>query len=1521
MTETQKRIKAYKKALPFLKERVGVVALLFIMSITMMGSATFAWITLSRAPEVNGLATTIASNGNLEIALSNTEGTAPDETKIGDGALDITKKNLTWGNLINLSHEDYGLSKLTLRPAVLNTGSLLTKPLYSVKYTSDGRISNVISDFAYTNYGEQDGAYDFFVPDVTKYGVRAISSVTYKSVTGEAKLQRLNATVAQKYATADNTFKTLWSNKDYMNTISGLAGVYISWRMSDDGNGGNEDQDCTSYVERVYEMMNEYKTALHQTGEVVLAAANLHYYVYCNQNSQNFEEFTMDQLHDGTVKTTLTKAGITVTGLDPYITDHQKFNGTKAKDYTDGIYTKYITNVYEPFKQSESIGWVLMSTYINEMAHINSTTINGTAAQSLGAGDMISLGFASSIVCELKKGLIWNMDWFYGGNISVRDVKTTLMGQTKTINEIRTSVKQEVNSGKKATFPILKTIDEADKKATAGGLAATDATAAESYGMVVDFWLRTNSPNSLLTLAGEVVTEKVQVLDDEGNPVLDEEGAAIYETVVLGYSGENRIWEKGDPELPLPAESSTSQGSGSCYIFYPETPEDQAQALEMLSAMRVAFIDEEGTLLAQADMDTTNAFESMGRVLVPLQLRAKSIVTGTDENGNDIVENAFYITQLVQNEATRITAIVYMDGSVLENSNVLSSGSIKGQLNIQFGTSEDLKALDDEIKLESYDIILEADKTNFDKYDPDNKPKVNLELTLNGMDADTISGQFVSYISATQGANQPEFSFEKGEGSTWHAQVEFTGSGNFQLRSVRINGVDYPLSKENIITVEIPGVTVSSIYFEGWDNKNTKKVMTADSVYQLYSELSLNTSVGSNPKKVQGVFANEAGQNVTVDYTLNNNGTYVANTTFTTGGTYTMSYVILDDTYVPLGKDEAGNPIEKKLELYLGLRTQIYMGLPMTEEYQQKLAVIDDAIAADVAAYKAANTNATEEELSAGILSITESYKPQKDALYNEYYGAEAMNLKQTGAGYELIYDGSAPMFTEVSCTVTDDKDNPIKALEDVKLIYGFGAENSIDSNMTWNPGTGRYEGRLTFSKPSTYSFKKLEIGKDEAAKNVISIATSAPSIRAISPDPMVYKGILPDHQTKVVALNSTDRNISLYLENADSAVMNITVRHNDVNYTFENVSPINENDKNIFTVNVTNAPDCSVYDGVWTIVSAEVSGVVYDGNFFDGSDTENGWLDLTPMIEENDPISTEFINTVYVDVAVSGEKTREYSGPFMEEHTVDGITLALEDYQGRPFEGISSAAVELNYTHQGFNSNVTGSGPMVGYSGETISFDADGIASLPALKFTVDGKYRPSSFEVTIGNNITIAIPKDKLPNVNVTWNMPTVKVTATTPSGSQKAYVSNTSGGIFANPKITSVDYEAGITDNGTVANVCYIGKIDTTLGIFKYCNLTQPSVTITLSGLGSNASGATLSFGDNAHVYSSNAGSSKAAFSWTGEGACKMYIGEFKSVSGGDDSRTIAGTMTANKLVVTSANGTYTFTIPTITINNPY
>ena len=84
---TRQRIKEYKAALPGLRERVFAVALLLALSVTMMASASFAWLTISRRPEVKGVSTTLAANGNLEIALATGNGTlSPGASQVGDSS-------------------------------------------------------------------------------------------------------------------------------------------------------------------------------------------------------------------------------------------------------------------------------------------------------------------------------------------------------------------------------------------------------------------------------------------------------------------------------------------------------------------------------------------------------------------------------------------------------------------------------------------------------------------------------------------------------------------------------------------------------------------------------------------------------------------------------------------------------------------------------------------------------------------------------------------------------------------------------------------------------------------------------------------------------------------------------------------------------------------------------------------------------------------------------------------------------------------------------------------------------------------------------------------------------------------------------------------------------------------------------------------------------------------------------------------------------------------------------------------
>ena len=84
---------------------VSAVAMLLVAT-TMVVSSTYAWFTLSTAPEVSGITTAIGANGALEIRLN---------------ALSDIFDNHTPGNIVELGDPSYGLDKIALLPSVLYT--------------------------------------------------------------------------------------------------------------------------------------------------------------------------------------------------------------------------------------------------------------------------------------------------------------------------------------------------------------------------------------------------------------------------------------------------------------------------------------------------------------------------------------------------------------------------------------------------------------------------------------------------------------------------------------------------------------------------------------------------------------------------------------------------------------------------------------------------------------------------------------------------------------------------------------------------------------------------------------------------------------------------------------------------------------------------------------------------------------------------------------------------------------------------------------------------------------------------------------------------------------------------------------------------------------------------------------------------------------------------------------------------------------------------------------------------------
>ena len=113
-----------------IRRRLTAAISMLLISTIMMVTTTYAWFTLSTAPEVRGINTSVTGNGSLEIALMPTTGTFAGITSGRDasgtedgGSKGMTEANVTWGNVVNLKDQSYGLDLITLNPVKFDVKS------------------------------------------------------------------------------------------------------------------------------------------------------------------------------------------------------------------------------------------------------------------------------------------------------------------------------------------------------------------------------------------------------------------------------------------------------------------------------------------------------------------------------------------------------------------------------------------------------------------------------------------------------------------------------------------------------------------------------------------------------------------------------------------------------------------------------------------------------------------------------------------------------------------------------------------------------------------------------------------------------------------------------------------------------------------------------------------------------------------------------------------------------------------------------------------------------------------------------------------------------------------------------------------------------------------------------------------------------------------------------------------------------------------------------------------------------
>lgn len=1621
MKETELRIQKYKAMLPRARERVIAALMIFVFSIAMLTVSTFSWITLSVAPEVSGATTTIAANGNLEIALAknillddkgepvrdedgNVIAIPPSASAIGDSLLSITQKNLTWGNIVNLSDASYGLENITLRPATLNTSSLLSQPLYSATYGVDGRIKTLISNFEYTKW---DNDKKQFMSSNTK-GVKAISSVEYEEfdfpdpnakkyysmLYGGSETDE-NGNIIYDYSS--NNVETLFrmANQNYseltgeIGKVSGLVSTYLNGLLKGTDEVCN-DADVLAFYNLMIRLDNE---VVSYAGEAFMRVFELYQIQTAASNTDyNPVQFkTLDEFCAGVEKEleNMNKARNEANQISftTFTVSTTKTNTTLSQYINDrALLAKNIETIRPYAEKIESgvaanVKWSSIESTVNSLVNISTATLKdktlqqwfSSLKQNLSGIYGILTGSYSANTVIIHDGLIERLDKLLhtGSGIYVEKIVINADGDAlnvrtdgliKSDQQVKASIRTDAltdlemtNTGDYAGKSISTSQQDIDFAALLISAPATQRgfVAKDTYGLSIDFWVRTNGSASYLVLEGDVITKDEPILQTIVYPVTNgenqtsnftqentpiylvdiitkttsvdsstnetvtnqytENGVEVYQRdgdttnwyyvrnhemvnigtstdeiegttititnpvektkeVVVGYSGVNRIWPN-DTNLD---EYSTSQGSGSCYTFYADTPEDMSQSLEIISALKVAFVDSEGHLMAMANFDTELYYAEYGRVIVPLKLDvANSIDTGSiDDEGDSI----YAIKELEKNKATLITAIVYLDGKQVSNDKVLASSDIQGKLNIQFGAYKSPEALEDEKLLtETREITASVDKNSFAS---DEDWTVNVKLNVTGTEPSKITANFIRAINSTQGSRQNEFSFTKTDDS-WVSEYKFDTPGTYVLRNVTVDGVEYYLKQP--VTVTIPGF---SFTVQGEYGQN-HTYMTADSFKTERFTISVNALAGNYPGSVKGVFTNENNISITSNYTSSDGGkTWLSDVTFTSSGSYTMQYIIIDGQYYDISAT-----ITRKV--YTSLSTKIYISVADTYEVKEELS-----------------------------------------------YPLGGIQYKNFG----LFHDFA------VSAVILDDAGNEIQALTGVNLDYG-----GVDAGLRWNFSSGRYEGHFTISTPKTYRFNGLSVNVG-VGNETINVATQAPVIYSLATEPVKYIGLESAVEDSVIAINEGDdtETITLMFEHAESAGVIYGKFSKTVEgiTTFYIVEGSNTNTTpNYYTFTLPRV------DGYWKLEAVKMQNV-YDGKIFYTADSEKEYQAIVASDVEytEDAISDAFDNAGYdtdgnnyyyevvmtdaqkaeltetkviakIHTTYSGEYSDLFEGKaFMVPYTgaIPSLSVTFTDFEGEVITGISNVKLDFIYTAQdgGYTSDYLANenvGFVINFtSSDNKNFTSGSRDLLYAGTYTVKFSY------IYNGHTEEPVMPDGWHSSVKVKSVAPSVKITGISPTGSNPAKITyTTKSSLFG----TSPTFTATGNQNSSYtlysATVYAVATADNDSQ--KHGGFTQPKLTITVDGVDGNS---TVSF-------ILPAGDANAiTFSRTGNGAITKTLGSVSQIKSWDEKLFGIGythTLSAyyghgnnaviDKMTIVRNGVTYTVTLDNpITINNP-
>lgn len=698
------------------KKLLSALAMLLVATILMV-SSTYAWFVLSTAPEVTGIQTQVGANGSLEIALVNQE-SWNDLTKLDMGDIDesatenLGSANLTWGNLVNLADTSYGLRDITLNPARLAISqngnnaegtaitytiadSLLKVPVY----TEDGRVQRL--DTAHV----VDYIYDGKGFTTEGYGVRAIGTASQMSQfqlgMNAARNNIANHRAAAK-TTASNTLTA---------TGAGLGNIVVQYALQDKKDGFN-DTDMT-YIK---DMAAGLVDALDEIGAGLRAVFAGYITTTASGITAGNYDAELAYINDTThsLSDLLARFG----GITAVIPDMNSYISKLEADRT--VTQTAVDNAQKKIDEQESFTWGEISAIVTPLVNIDQMTLGGKTITevrnmvkknedgSYNVGDLLPL-IQNGIVIAAPSGSgvisdIADYAGDYAASVKVGPVKISGFS----LDQVDATVTTQTTENPVRLTKASNQLSNATVSDATGSNSLTDF-----FGYAIDLAFRTNAEKANLLLQ---TSPKQRIYDTSNNA--DTLGGGSYMSfksdaglsatkMVKLMSGIRVVFMDKNRNVLAIAALDTTLGKD----LYVKLPED-----EVKSTGKFAYLNASKSQYQQSDLidaATYNGLPEKSSVQYNAEtgtLSAKLYIVSfqmTESTAHENEKGKFYtggitidtertengtILALKPDEATIVTALVYLDGSVVNNAMVAANAtqSMSGVLNLQFSSSAEL---------------------------------------------------------------------------------------------------------------------------------------------------------------------------------------------------------------------------------------------------------------------------------------------------------------------------------------------------------------------------------------------------------------------------------------------------------------------------------------------------------------------------------------------------------------------------------------------------------------------------------------------------------------------------------------------------------------------------------------------------------------------------------------------------------------------------------------------------------------